>query len=374
MLTVQGGITDLDLDAIRLTDAQREALAIDRHVVVSAGAGSGKTHTLSWRYVRLLLAHASAGGEDIESVVVLTFTEKAAEEMAERCRSRLAAVAEHARREGLEVAPRLDRLLDRFDRARISTFHAFCARLLAEHPEAAGGVLSVDILEPEEASALASGVADETLDGWVATHDPDLPLLLDTFGSRRALLAGLQAALQGGRDVERRLADHAADRVALTWPPEATDLLRGWLASTGLPTLAAVGKLASPGGSPFPARLRPLLGPLPEGPLALHARAVDVLGALLTPEGRVRTLTHPSVLGAKAAWRDPRRYAAAKQALATLQERCDDWPERFAEARRLPTAADERMLEAFVPFGRLVAQARGTLLEVHRSRQTLDFD
>ena len=67
--------------ALKLTLAQREAMATDREILVSAGAGAGKTHTLALRYVALLLEIAedavSRDGvprPDIESVLVLTFT------------------------------------------------------------------------------------------------------------------------------------------------------------------------------------------------------------------------------------------------------------------------------------------------------------
>ena len=82
---------DLADPALRLTPQQRASLAIDRELVVTAGAGAGKTHTLSLRYVVLLLELAVQACErdprrprpDIEQVLVLTFTEKAAQEMTE---------------------------------------------------------------------------------------------------------------------------------------------------------------------------------------------------------------------------------------------------------------------------------------------------
>jgi ATP-dependent helicase/nuclease subunit A len=371
MLTGTGAQTDLDLDAIRLTDAQRDALAIDRHVVVSAGAGSGKTHTLSWRFVRLLITNAASGSPDIESVVVLTFTEKAAEEMAERCRSRLSTVVRHAIAIDHPLADALAGLLDRFEGARIGTFHSFCARLLRENPIVGQ---DLDILEPEEASALRSGVAQTVVERLVARHDPQLGVLLDGFGSRRALLAAVEQALDAGEDLVERLEAHADDRVPLVLDAAQTARWRTWLERTGLPLLGMAAKLTAPGRSVWHARLRPLLEPLPDDPLDLHTRAIAVTAALLTSDGRLRTLTHPSVLGAKAVWRDARRYAAAKAALGALADRAADWPERHQEARLLPTRADQRLLETLVPFAQLVLAARAELRTAHRARGALDFD
>lgn len=373
MLIERDGRFDLDLDAIRLTEAQRAALAIDRHVVVSAGAGSGKTHTLSWRYVRLLLAHANETEQpDVQAVVVLTFTEKAAEEMAERCRNRLSLVAAHARSENLSIAARLDRLLDQFDRARIGTFHAFCARLLAENP--AEGTLERDILEPEEASQLITGAAEDALEQWVRTHDDDLPFLLDTFGSRRSLLAALESGLTGSREVRERLAAHARQELEVTWDEEASSRLRHWLTREAIPLLEAVAKLTAPGRSRFARDLLPLLQPLPDEPLLLHERALAVVESVLNGAGQLRTLTHHSVLGSKASWPDARRYAQAKAALGTVMERLADWPERHEQVRVLPTPADLRLFQALVPFGRLVAEAAERVERLHRARGVVDFD
>lgn len=375
MLTVDAaGVVDLDLDTLTLTAAQRDALAIDRHVVVSAGAGSGKTHTLAWRYVRLLVAHLAAGGSDIESVVVLTFTEKAAEEMADRCRQRLSTLATWARRANHPLSTALDGVLDQFDRARISTFHSFCARLLRDNPAAMPGGADLQILEPEESAGVRTGVVQSALDRWVTRHDPDLGVLLDTFGSRRSLVGALEIAVGAGREVEQRLVEHEANRVTLEVDPASTARWRTWLERNGLPMLAAAGKLTAPGRTRWNRSLRQHLGPLPDDPLELHQRAVDVLEALLTDTGKVRTLTHPSAIGTKASWRDARRYAAAKAALTALGERLADWPDRYAEARELPTPADRRLLDALVPFGRLAMEARRDLVETHASRGVLDFD
>ena len=46
---------DLDDPGLSLTDPQKQAMQIDQELLVTAGAGAGKTHTLSLRYVALLL-------------------------------------------------------------------------------------------------------------------------------------------------------------------------------------------------------------------------------------------------------------------------------------------------------------------------------
>lgn len=58
---------------MRFTPHQERALQLDRHLAVTANAGSGKTQVLVERYVRLLMR-----GIPVGEVVALTYTEKAA--------------------------------------------------------------------------------------------------------------------------------------------------------------------------------------------------------------------------------------------------------------------------------------------------------
>ena len=90
-------------------------------VFVSAGAGTGKTTVLVERFVRAVCEQ----GLDVESVLVITYTRKAAGELRARIRAALHARGRH------DLARRLDG-------AWISTIHGFCSRLLRAHPFAVG--------------------------------------------------------------------------------------------------------------------------------------------------------------------------------------------------------------------------------------------
>jgi len=115
------------LAPFQLTLAQHQAATELAHdVLLTAGAGTGKTRTLVARYVHLL-----AGGLSERQIVAITFTEKAAREMRNRIRgavSDLAAVAE-----GDERLHWLD-IESRMDAARIGTIHSLCAEVLRSHP------------------------------------------------------------------------------------------------------------------------------------------------------------------------------------------------------------------------------------------------
>ena len=117
-----------------LTEEQRALVEpADVDVVVAAGAGSGKTHVLVERYVRLLDACA------IPQIAAVTFTEAAAAELRDRIRTALERSADPA--SGAERTPvereRCRVAAARIDEAVITTLHGFAQRILAEHPVAA---------------------------------------------------------------------------------------------------------------------------------------------------------------------------------------------------------------------------------------------
>src|SRR3954465_6396351 len=68
-----------------LVPEQQRASSPRDHAALSASAGTGKTHVLTARVLRLLLA-----GVDPSSILCLTFTNAGAAEMARRGRERLA--------------------------------------------------------------------------------------------------------------------------------------------------------------------------------------------------------------------------------------------------------------------------------------------
>lgn len=108
----------MNLDS--LTPEQRDCVTHVRGpLLVSAGAGSGKTLMLTQRIAYALLHPEESGVSDIDEVLAITFTELAAGEIKARVRNRL-------REEGL-AAQAL-----KVDASWISTIHGMCARILRE--------------------------------------------------------------------------------------------------------------------------------------------------------------------------------------------------------------------------------------------------
>ena len=134
--------------ASRLNDGQRAALDLQRDMLVSAGAGAGKTQVLGLRYLAII----EEGLATVPDIVAFTFTDKAAAEMRERVQELLL-----ARINEVTDKTRLARLVQaqaEFPRNRISTVHGFCHRLLREYSWEAGLEPRAPILD-ERAQALA---------------------------------------------------------------------------------------------------------------------------------------------------------------------------------------------------------------------------
>jgi ATP-dependent helicase/nuclease subunit A len=132
---------------------ERVAGALDRNILVEAGAGSGKT-TLIVRRLLTLVRH----GVRVDQVAAVTFTRQAARELRERFQQELEASLARARDTGepAELVARLDTALGDIEQAFIGTIHAFCGRLLREHPLEAQIDPGFSELDETEAELVAS--------------------------------------------------------------------------------------------------------------------------------------------------------------------------------------------------------------------------
>ncbi len=389
---------DLDDPELRLTPEQRTAIETRDETVLTAGAGAGKTHTLSLRYVSLLLDLAVAGRHDIESVLVLTFTEKAAEEMAHRCHQRLLALVRavasvrgelnqrdpHEKR-GSELLDHVQKMADRFDRARIGTFHGFCASILREFPGQTETPPGARILEDAEARRMRREALEEALEELVSTEPTVLGPLLDAFGSRHRLIDAGAHALERRGVIDETMQAHATGEITLAQQlaaaePSPVDAAR-WIREVGHPALNAIARLTAPsGGGPFVQnQLLPYLEEFvpPKGdddPLRIYEIYREVLELLVSDTDQLRTLTHPAVLGTQARWPGQRRYQLAKRATKALVERLGDWVDRAIASRRLPTPADRALLDALAPFSIWILRTEERLTARANAERVLTFE
>src|SRR5262249_18967461 len=171
----------------RMNQQQRAAVEATGEVFVSAGAGTGKTTVLVERFVRAVCEQ----GLDVESILVITYTRKAAGELRARIRAAL-----HGR-----GRPDLARQLDA---AWISTIHGFCSRLLRAHPFAVGIDPLFRELPDDQAPVLVAESFDRALTRFCVDRDPERLRLLATYGRNglRRMLTGVYETLRSaGRDL-----------------------------------------------------------------------------------------------------------------------------------------------------------------------------
>jgi ATP-dependent helicase/nuclease subunit A len=141
------------------TPSQQRAIAARGNVLVMAGAGTGKTHTLVERCMNCLCGENPR--TSLDEILIVTFTEAAATEMRQRLRDALG--------KRLNENPGdtyCAEQLALFDAAHIGTLHGFCLKLVREHFYEPGLDPQIAMLDEGESRLLA----DETLDEQFQSH------------------------------------------------------------------------------------------------------------------------------------------------------------------------------------------------------------
>ncbi|WP_188883475.1 UvrD-helicase domain-containing protein, partial [Alicyclobacillus cellulosilyticus] len=159
--------------------AQRQAIEQrGADMLVSAGAGSGKTTVLVERVLRCLVED----GHDLTQLLIVTFTEAAAAEMRDRIRQRLMQALADARARNEEaLARRMYRQLALLEQARISTLHSFCLDMVRRHFLRLGLEPGFRILEDDEAQLLRAELLQACLEEALAKDDPRFWRMLARF-------------------------------------------------------------------------------------------------------------------------------------------------------------------------------------------------
>jgi ATP-dependent helicase/nuclease subunit A len=157
------------------TPEQRDAIVAGGSIAVRAGAGSGKTMVLAERYVHLLRPPAGGGeAPEVARLLAITFTEKAAAEMRGRIRVLVAREAgAHP-----DQRPHWTRVQRELLGAHISTIHAFCARVVREHPIETGVDPDARVLDAEETRRYLDARVEHHLLDLAGTEHPGALALL----------------------------------------------------------------------------------------------------------------------------------------------------------------------------------------------------
>jgi ATP-dependent helicase/nuclease subunit A len=172
---------------------QKAAIEAQGLVFVSAGAGTGKTMVLVERFARALLER----GLPIDSLLVITYTERAAGELRSRIR---AALVERGRAD----------LARGLDGAWISTIHGLCSRLLRQNAVAAGIDPRFRVLDEGQSLVLRYEAFAAALEGFCADGDPGRTALVVSYGReglRRMIISVHETLRSAGRPLELELCE-----------------------------------------------------------------------------------------------------------------------------------------------------------------------
>jgi len=145
------------IDSFKLNENQKIAATVRGHdVVLTAGAGSGKTLTLVARYTSLL-----AEGIPPRRIAAITFSKKAAREMRSRVHSKVMALQQTTEIE--EERQKWVNLSAEMDSARIGTIHSLCAEILRYHPAEAGIDPQFEVIDEGLTISLRQQAVEDTL-------------------------------------------------------------------------------------------------------------------------------------------------------------------------------------------------------------------
>lgn len=132
-----------------MANTKEQQLAIDMdgtNIIVSAGAGSGKTAVLTQRVIRKIM-----DGVDVDRLLVLTFTNEAAREMKSRIRDAI-------------IKNNLDKQLGLLDAAYITTFDSFALSLVKKYAYTLNIDKNIGIVDSNIITIYKYKILDEIMD------------------------------------------------------------------------------------------------------------------------------------------------------------------------------------------------------------------
>ena len=145
------------------------------HLLISAGAGSGKTAVLVERIIQKIVHQQMS----IDALLVLTFTNAAAAEMKHRVRERLEKELGGAHHHNVSTQ------LNKISNANISTFHGFCYKLLQRYYYLVDLDPGFKIADDIELSIIEDRVIDELFTQFIEAENEDYLRLEAVINSDR---------------------------------------------------------------------------------------------------------------------------------------------------------------------------------------------
>jgi exodeoxyribonuclease V beta subunit len=170
--------------------------------LIEAGAGTGKTYTITGLFLRLILEEKLT----IDRILVVTFTEAATEELRGRLLRRLQEALQvfsrgqsddpflsdllHRHQQDPSARSRLEEALQSFDQAPVFTIHGFCLRMLNDHAFESGALFDTELVGGQD--NIEREIAE---DYWRITTSSSSGLFVNYLSNRRIVPENLLAAV-----------------------------------------------------------------------------------------------------------------------------------------------------------------------------------
>ena len=152
-------------------ETEEQKLAINKegeNIIVSAGAGSGKTMVLSKRVLRKVLE-----GVPVDHLLVLTFTREAAKEMSKRIRNRI--------KENLDKNPSLIEQLNKLDNSYITTFDSFSLSIVRKYHYLINVKKDINIIDSNVLDIKINEILDSLMEEEYIKREPLFTKLISDF-------------------------------------------------------------------------------------------------------------------------------------------------------------------------------------------------
>lgn len=249
--------------AIKWTAEQQQTFAYDgeRDLLISAAAGSGKTTVLTERIVRRLIA----GLIEPDRIAVMTFTELAAAQMAQKIES---AIRSYQEKETDPAArQRARELVRQLPAMQISTIHSFCHSVIADYLSELVDEDGVPLIEP----------------GYQVLKEEEKKLLVDraiddVLGAIYRLAAGSEATLGAGSNSASSAVRTGPDYYGAAEDTDTTEAVTSSAPGTLLPTALLSRELPQPRDE-----IKPFVAAGPDRTLAAWLADFDLLAAAIAP-------------------------------------------------------------------------------------------
>ena len=151
------------------TEEQKQAInETGSNIIVSAGAGSGKTAVLTERVMRILKS-----GTHINELLILTFTSSAAAEMKERIRNEI--------KDKISLYPDLKTELELIDQSYVTTFDSFALSVVKKYHYLVNISNNISISEATIIAMQKSKIMDSVFDNYYASNNDNFQKLIYDF-------------------------------------------------------------------------------------------------------------------------------------------------------------------------------------------------